>query len=160
MDPGGGGREPGVLAVCDPREELAPDEDDELEDEELEDDELDEELCEELEEEEPDDFDELEVDEGDEGAGMDDGMLGDCGCGIDGMLEELDCIPAQPERTSVAPTSRPGITGRVFMTYPLERSPAPRPPTGHGCWRGMAVRCFRALAVSVALAREPIPRET
>ena len=123
-----------MLAVCDPREELAPDEleDDELEDDEFED-ELDEELCEELDDEELEDRDELELDEGDEGVGMDDGRLGDCGCGTDGMLE-LDCIPAQPERASVAPTSRPGITGSVFMTYPLERSQSrgPRPGAAAG----------------------------
>lgn len=90
---------------------------------------------------------------------MDDGTLGDCGCGMEGMLV-LDCMLVQPARTSAAPTSKPGITGRVFMTYPLERSPAPRSPPGYGCWRDMAVRCFRALAVSVALARELIPQET
>jgi hypothetical protein len=90
---------------------------------------------------------------------VDDGTLGDCGCGMEGMLV-LDCMLVQPARTSAAPTSKPGITGRVFMTYPLERSPAPRSPPGYGCWRDMAVRCFRALAVSVALARELIPQET
>jgi hypothetical protein len=77
-------------------------------------------------------------------------MLGDCGCGTEGMLV-LDCIPVQPARTSVTPTSKPGITARVFMTFPPERCPAPWSPPGHGCWRDMAVRCFRAVAVSVAL---------
>jgi len=94
-----------VLAV-DPRDELAPDE---PEDDELEDDEFDDELWEELEEEEePEDCDELELDEGDEG--VDDGTLGDCGCGMEGMLV-LDCMLVQPARTSAAPTSKPGITG-------------------------------------------------
>ena len=94
MGPGLPGFWPGERAELDDWESpVEPDEPDEVDEDELE-------VLDELE----------ELDEGDDGLGVDDG--------VEVEVLELADIPAQPLRTSDAPTSRPGSFEMIFMAVP------------------------------------------